>query len=105
MFVGYGGSTNAFYDSTGKRLHSRVYSARGDKMQFGRRKNANTRGEVHSVKLPAKYKYFMGLDDGIKDRLAQMQKPYPKRATSETIDTAANQVAEGGAAPTVALHS
>jgi hypothetical protein len=54
-----------------------------------------------------KHKYVCILDRGDSDlrtRIERMAKPYPKRATSETNDTANNQLAEGGAAPTVALQ-
>jgi hypothetical protein len=60
--------------------------------------------ELQRVRLPRKHIYVLGLDDVMKKRIELLRKPYPKRATSETVDTLADQVREGGLAPTVALH-
>ena len=56
--------------------------------------------------MPAlpKHRYLMALDPSIRDQVAKMARPYPKRARSETSDTADSQSAEGGATPTLALH-
>jgi hypothetical protein len=52
-----------------------------------------------------KHKYLMPLDNEMRKRILPLSKPYPKRAGSETTDTAGFQPAEGGSIPTPALHS
>ena len=52
-----------------------------------------------------KHKYLMPLDTEMRKRIMQLSKPYPKRASSETSDTAGSQPEKGGATPTDALHS
>ena len=52
-----------------------------------------------------KHKYLMPLDKDMKKRILPLSKPYPKRASSETIDTPGVHPGEGGEAPTDALHS
>jgi hypothetical protein len=52
-----------------------------------------------------KHTYLMPLDNEMRKRILPLSKPYPKRAGSETTDTAGLQPAEGGSIPTPALHS
>jgi hypothetical protein len=52
-----------------------------------------------------KHKYLMPLDNEMRKRILPLSKPYPKRAGSDTTDTAGFQPAEGGSIPTPALHS
>ena len=51
-----------------------------------------------------KHKYLMPLDTETRQRILALAKPYPKRAVSDTTDTAGFQPAEGGSIPTTALH-
>ena len=46
----------------------------------------------------------MPLDAAMREQILLIGKPYPKRATSETIDTPDVQSGKGGEAPTVALQ-
>ena len=61
--------------------------------------------EVTIVKGSSKHRYLMPLDKEMKKRILPLSKPYPKRASSETIDTPGVHPGEGGEAPTDALHS
>jgi hypothetical protein len=56
-------------------------------------------------KVQGKHRYLMPLDNEMRKRILPLSKPYPKRAGSETTDTAGFQPAEGGSIPTPALHS
>jgi hypothetical protein len=56
------------------------------------------------VPLDGKHRYLMPLDDEMRVRILPLAKPYPKRATSIGSDAAGDQLAEGGACPTVALE-
>lgn len=51
-----------------------------------------------------KHKYLMPLDTETRKKVLPLSKPYPKRAGSDTTDTAPFQGAEGGSIPTPALH-
>jgi hypothetical protein len=51
-----------------------------------------------------KHKYLMPLDTETRQKILALAKPYPKRAVSDTTDTAGFQPAEGGSIPTTALH-
>lgn len=103
-YVGTGGSTDAFYDSAGRRLHSRGYSPTGAKIQFGRIAQTAPTGSIQRVTVQAKHKYLMGLDAEMRARIAPLAKPYPKRAPEASSDAPAIHAGEGGAAPTPALQ-
>ena len=55
--------------------------------------------------VTSKHKYLMPLDNEMRKQILPLSKPYPKRASSETIDTPGIHPGEGGATPTGALHS
>lgn len=52
-----------------------------------------------------KHRYLMPLDKEMRKRILPLSRPYPKRASSETSDTASHQDAKDGATPIDALHS
>jgi hypothetical protein len=56
-------------------------------------------------RVAGKHTYLMPLDNDMRKRILPLSKPYPKRAGSDTTDTAGFQPAEGGSIPTPALHS
>lgn len=103
-YVGTGGSQEAFYDASGKRLHSRSYSTKGLKIQFGRFSRSEPLVAIKRVKLPSKFKYFMGLDDEMRRRLIPLSKSYPKRERSRENAVTPPRV-EGGVIPTRSLQS
>ena len=55
-------------------------------------------------KVPGKHRYLMPLDSEMRKRILPLAKPYPKRASSETVDTSGDQPEKGGSIPTDALH-
>lgn len=61
--------------------------------------------DAQIVKGSAKHRYLYPLDDAMRAQLTRLAKPYPKRATSIDSDAPGFQSGEGGAEPTVALHS
>jgi len=77
----------------GEVMHKRTASA-----LFG------TIREMQKSRVFWKHKYLMPLDSETRQRILPLAKPYPKRATSETLDTPANHAGKGGSLPTVALH-
>ncbi len=66
---------------------------------------AITRGKVEWGPVEWKHIYTMPLDPEMRQRILPLSKPYPKRAGSDTKDTAGHQPAKGGSTPTPALHS
>ena len=58
--------------------------------------------DVTIVKGSAKHRYLMPLDDAMREKIAPLAKPYPKRAKKHD---AWHPPAVGGAVPTRALHS
>lgn len=82
IYVGTGGSGEAFRDATGKRLHSRAYSPAGAKIQLGQFAQCAPRGMIHRVKVLPKHKYLMPLDAGIRHLAMSLARPYPKRVRS-----------------------
>ena len=58
-----------------------------------------------AVALIPKYRYLMPLDNEMRERIAPLALPYPKRDTPEaSSDAPAIHAGEGGAAPTPAFQ-
>ena len=55
--------------------------------------------------MEGKHRYLMPLDAEMRERIKPLARPYPKRAVSDTKDTADFQSAKGGSTPTTALQS
>ncbi len=86
------------YCSSGQRVHTKT-------VKSGRRGYATrlkAAGVIRTVKV-WKHKYLMPLDAEMRERIAPLAKPYPKRAVSVDSDATANHAGEGGATPTTAL--
>lgn len=84
------------YIYKGKRWHGRAF--RND------HKGMEKHPDVQIVKGSSKHRYLMPLDTETRKKVLPLSKPYPKRAGSDTTDTAGLQPAEGGSIPTPALH-
>ncbi len=101
----YAGKTASNYEwrLNGKRLNKRAFTGQ----QFGGGKQSVAKVPAGAVKkiLQGKHRYLMPLDAEIRDRIKPLARPYPKRAGSDTKDTAGFQSAEGGSTPTPALQS
>jgi hypothetical protein len=90
----------------GKRVHSRMVCESGFKRVYGQKRKVLTPKECkekHTTE--GKHRYLMPLDAEMKAAILPLSKPYPRRASSETSDTASVQLEKGGATPTDALHS
>lgn len=77
----------------GKEMHKRAASS-----LFGTIKG------MKKSPIAWKHKYLMPLDNETRKRILPLSKPYPKRAGSDTKDTAGSQPAKGGSTPTPALQ-
>lgn len=107
LFTGQTAASPFYRDAQGKKIHSRSCSASGVSKQFGAMKRVLRRQCLTKVQQKRKWRYMMPLDKAMRTQLQAMGvvKPYPKRVTSDTIDTAADQAEKGGETPTVTLHS
>jgi hypothetical protein len=66
--------------------------------------HAKTGLKVEWAPLEWKHIYLMPLDTEMRVKILPLARPYPKRAGSDTTDTAPFQGAKGGSIPTPALH-
>jgi len=89
----------------GRRLHNRELSGNtGTVMQFGRVCIVPKRSECQQITNPPKHKYLFPLDPEIRERIAPLAKPYPRRVGSIPAETPVHPTGEGGATPTPTLH-
>jgi hypothetical protein len=86
-------------------VHSRMVCKKGIKNVYGVSRRVLKPEECASMhKTEGKHRYLMPLDNEMRQRILPLAKPYPKRAGSDTKDTAGHHPAEGGSTPTPALH-
>lgn len=106
IYIGKGGSHEAFFNEHGKQIHSRLVGKGGRKNVFGRVIKTYDSDKTKKRKLLQKYKYLMPLDDAMRKQIEPLRKPYPKKC----VDSMAHHVpddqsGEGGMTPTSTLHS
>jgi hypothetical protein len=100
IYTGKSASTKVFLHE-GKIIHPRTLGA----SDFKKGKKKQPPIGAQKILLPGKHRYLMPLDNEMRKRILPLSKPYPKRAGSDTTDTAGHQPAKGGSIPTPALHS
>lgn len=100
----YSGHSQPNYEwrLNGKRLNKRAYT--GQQFGGGRSSIAQVPKAAVKVSLVGKHRYLMPLDNEMRKKILPLARPYPKRAGSDTTDTAGVQPAKGGSIPTPALH-
>lgn len=79
VYIGTGGSKEAFITNSGKKVHSRLISPTGYKSHFGKMHKTYTPDEVTRVELEPKHKYLYPLDKAMRKQIEPLAKPYPKR--------------------------
>lgn len=94
------------YRIHGKVLHGRqVYSLYGRGAQRLDWLRANVDPNAEHVFTLGKHKYLYPLDKAMRQQIAPLAQPYPKRASEVTPgDTASDQDAKGGSSPTRTLN-
>lgn len=100
-----GDSFGRYIRTNGKVEHPRSLGSRygvGGQSLKWLRENVDPNAEI--ISAAAKYRYLMPLDDAMRDKIAPLALPYPKRASEASSDAPTVQVGEGGAAPTPTLH-
>ena len=91
-------STEWLHD--GKWKHNREITSGA----FGGKRQVSNYQNLPQRQKPGKHRYLMPLDTEMRKRILPLSKPYPKRASSETVDTSGDQPEKGGSIPTDALH-
>jgi hypothetical protein len=96
------GSPATFYLINGKKTHPRTIGSAGhiQNLDGARKMDRNAK----AIQCQGKHRYLMPLDNEMRRQILPLSKPYPKRAGSDTMDTAGFQPAKGGSTPTPALH-
>lgn len=84
--------SDVMYFSRGEWRHHRTVTSRG------------SAAGLPSKQLPPKHKYLYPLDPAIREQIASLAKPYPKRAASADSGTSGDQSEGSGATPTAALN-
>jgi len=87
-----------------KRLHSRQVSEKGFNIQQGKVRRTAKPSECDVISTPGKHRYLMPLDAAMREQIAPLAKPYPKRITRTKEQDAGNPPALDGATPIRALH-
>lgn len=86
IYAGETAPSRAFVTIDGRRLHSRQVSPSGRRKQFGCHRIVPRPAEVEEIRLPGKHRYLMPLDGAMRERVAPLAKPYPKRAKQAMAD-------------------
>jgi hypothetical protein len=101
IYVGRGGSTKEWFHE-GRWKHNREMTSGA----FGGVRKVTDYHQYPMRIVSGKHKYLYPLDKAMRDQIAPLAKPYPKRPCAASIDSDAPgvQPGEGGATPTAALQ-
>ena len=100
----YNGQTSKsveYIGPDGKRWHARMVKKQGWTTVQGKIPKTLTPSQCEPVQKPGKHRYLMPLDNAMREQIAPLAKPYPKRAKQATDG---DPPVGGGAAPTRALQ-
>ena len=104
VYSGKSAAKNDYIGPDGKKYLSRQVAESGKVMQFGKMTKVFKRSECVAVPVHGKHRYLMPLDAEMREQIAPLAKPYPKRTTRTKEQDAEHPSALGGASPTRALH-
>jgi hypothetical protein len=82
----------------GRQWHGRMVKKQGWTTVQGKRRKTLTPDQCTPVEKPGKHRYLMPLDDAMREQIAPLAKPYPKRPKQAMVgptDTAAVQRGPG----------
>lgn len=103
-YNGQSGSSTEYIGPDGKRWHARMVKKQGWTTVQGKRRSVLTPDQCTPVKKPGKHRYLMPLDAAMREKIAPLAKPYPKRTTRTKEQDAGHPPALGGVTPTRSLH-
>lgn len=104
VYVGWTKGGDYYTDAKGKRWHSRMLSKSGVAKVYGKYRSVHKPEDLTRHKTAGRYKYLYPLDAAMREQIAPLSKPYPKRAVSIDSDAPGDQSGEGGVIPTAALQ-
>lgn len=104
IYAGVTAPTTKYVDKQGREWHSRQVSEKGYNVQQGNIRKTVRPSECIKIAQEGKHRYLLALDHLMKEQIAVLSKPYPKRAGSKANVVPADQAGEGGATPTPALQ-
>jgi len=102
IYSGITAASTKYVGPDGKRWHGRMISPSGQKRVYGRYRQVLRPDQCTRVELPGKHRYLFPLDGEMRQRIAPLAMPYPKRAESAASGTPSIQLGGGGANPTSA---
>jgi hypothetical protein len=104
LYLGATAPSRVFVDARGRRWHPRMVSASGVKRVYGERRRVARISDCAVLSTAAKHRYALPLDDELRERLAPMALPYPKRGR-EADSGRPVPTGRRGASPTRPLHT
>lgn len=106
IYVGKSSATPVWIDKTGKKIHDRSMAGEsGFTTHFGHTVKSMKKSECIKIEMPSKYKYFYPLDDGMRQFIEPLRKPYPSASQAKISLRQRIHSGEGGAIPTATLQS
>jgi hypothetical protein len=105
-YIGQSPPSVEYLAPDGKQWHGRMVSASGRTQVYGQTRSVWRHDQCTPVTVAGKHKYLYPLDDAMREQIAPLAKPYPKRPRAGSVDgdTLAVHAGEGGSIPTPALH-
>lgn len=79
VYSGTSSPSTEYIGPDGKRWHARMVKKQGFTTVQGKVRKVLTPDQCIPVKKPGKHRYLMPLDDEMRERIAPLSKPYPKR--------------------------
>ena len=98
IYAGQTPPSREYVDQSGRTWHQRQVSSTGVSIQFGRRTHVPRTSDCTVIDLKGKHRYLMPLDDAMREQIAPLAKPYPKRP-KDSSEPPGVLPGEDGAAP------
>lgn len=93
-----------YFDSMGRKWHSRQVSEKGFNVQQGSIRKTVKPSDCIKVSREGKHRYLLPLDEKMRESISNLKQPYPKRGSSKASVASAFHAEEGGANPTDPLQ-
>ena len=106
IYTGRQPATIEYIAPDGKQWHGRMVSKDGRIKVQGRYRSCWRTDQCTPVEKPGKHRYLMPLDDAMREQIAPLAKPYPKRVKQATTDdqSAGRQGSTDPHAPNIAAE-
>lgn len=86
IYTGQQPSSVEYIGPDGRKWHGRMVKKKGWTTVQGKRRRTLTPDQCTPISKPGKHRYLMPLDDAMREQIAPLAKPYPKRAKQATTD-------------------